>query len=46
MIIEPEAVYTEARGRAKIAGQILTGVGGVGGAVEILVDLFRRKLPM
>jgi hypothetical protein len=44
MMIEPSrTLYQEIKEWAKIAGQILTGLGGVGGSAKILIDLFRRK---
>jgi len=44
LVLEPvKSLYQEIKEWAKIVGQLLTGIGGVGGAVKILIDLFRRK---
>lgn len=42
LMIEPKTIYTEVKDWAKVIGQILTGIGGVGGAVKIMADLFNR----
>lgn len=43
MIKPSRTLYQETKEWAKIAGQLLAGIGGVGGSVKILIDLFRRK---
>jgi hypothetical protein len=44
MMVEPSrGLYQEAKEWGKVIGQVLTGLGGVGGAVKILVDLFRPR---
>jgi hypothetical protein len=43
LMVEPKTIYAEAKEWAKIIGQILTGIGGVGGAIKIMVDLFKPR---
>lgn len=43
MMIAPNTFYDEIKEWTKIVAQILTGIGGLGGSVKLLVELFHKK---
>ncbi|MCJ7747842.1 MAG: hypothetical protein MUP27_08865 [Desulfobacterales bacterium] len=38
-----KSLYQEAKEWAKIVGQLLAGIGGVGSSIKILIGLFQKK---